>query len=157
MLIADEILHASDELAQIFDKYKDVMVIRERNELKNGKSSSSDTGPSLLDFGPSDDVSGLLDDVKFVTSQCEVKSEDYDVLCDLFMANVPNSTVHPQKEILKPVYLSSEAEALGKPAIIFYFIMSLRHCVVINLVNWFPYHLNCFASFSFTFPFSILC
>lgn len=99
--ISEEVLHASDELSRVFDKYTAIII---KGIVPFKKPSDED---SLLDLGSpnASHTSLLLDNVNIPNTDVKVENpqSDIDALCDIFSS--PTLSVPLDTNVLKPTTL----------------------------------------------------
>ncbi|XP_022915925.1 ADP-ribosylation factor-binding protein GGA1 isoform X2 [Onthophagus taurus] len=98
-----DLLNASDELCQVFEDYKRV-IIDGKTEFKT-KNLLLENGPSLLDLGVNKtDAELLLETKQNLTEKIDSKP-GYDVLCDIFSNESSSVMLGVDADILKPTSL----------------------------------------------------
>lgn len=91
----NEVLHASDELGQVFDKYTEIIV---KGNIPQPEIQSNNL--SLLDLESSAGESTLdTNNVVFHSQISNESQSDMDLLCDIFTSNI----VSDSDDILKPI------------------------------------------------------
>ncbi|XP_031351123.1 ADP-ribosylation factor-binding protein GGA1 isoform X2 [Photinus pyralis] len=88
----NEVLHASDELGQVFDKFTEIII---KGNIPQQEVQSSNL--SLLDLA--DESTSNSNNVALQSQVSNESQSDMDLLCDIFTSNI----VTDQDDILKPI------------------------------------------------------